>query len=230
MEYSNCCPALTISIHAPAKGATGKMGIYEAYLGEISIHAPAKGATLLTQSLECSLEISIHAPAKGATLFLLVFCAVCAVFQSTLPRRERRAYPLGRRARVHFNPRSREGSDWILRSFSGCLATNFNPRSREGSDILPTARARGTSYFNPRSREGSDAFLRMPSTGPPRFQSTLPRRKRLRPLPLDTAIRDISIHAPAKGATHQSTFAVSFARDFNPRSREGSDQPVAARS
>ena len=36
---------------------------------------------------------------------------------------------------------------------------DFNPRSREGSDLIVRRRHVGTSgYFNPRSREGSDGF------------------------------------------------------------------------
>ena len=83
-------PRLPISIHAPAKGATGVWCDFE-YDTEISIHAPAKGATsqvfsmiFLTlyfnprsregsdasQTAEEAVNdvISIHAPAKGATI------------------------------------------------------------------------------------------------------------------------------------------------------------------
>ena len=164
----------------------------------------------------------------------------------------------------------------------------FNPRSREGSD---REQYNCTSYyydFNPRSREGSDYFWDELFNGRRQFQSTLPRRERRfgvkqcyrlcrfqstlprreRPKDFMTILRDtnfnprsregsdnipriagsvqeISIHAPAKGATIQSRL---FGRqevisihapakgatcagcgkgnqlsDFNPRSREGSD-------
>ena len=58
--------ASSISIHAPAKGATVKRQINTAEI-RISIHAPAKGAT--TRRAECyaAASISIHAPVKGAT-------------------------------------------------------------------------------------------------------------------------------------------------------------------
>ena len=55
--------------------------------------------------------------------------------------------------------------------------------------------------FNPRSREGSDAS---------------------KTFAFDNII-DISIHAPAKGATSDLEFGEMFSADFNPRSREGSD-------
>ena len=38
---------------------------------------------------------------------------------------------------------------------------------------------------------------------------------------------DISIHAPVKGATSSATGTAALASDFNPRSREGSDQGKA---
>ena len=56
--------------------------------------------------------ISIHAPAKGATKLKLTNLA----------------FPL------HFNPRSREGSDHRIINIV-LMQMNFNPRSREGSDV-----------------------------------------------------------------------------------------------
>ena len=62
------------------------------HLFSISIHAPAKGATLLPDKALPHLPISIHAPAKGATPYIddIVFKYE---FQSTLPRRERQLLP-----------------------------------------------------------------------------------------------------------------------------------------
>ena len=123
--------------------------------------------------------------------------------------------------RYHFNPRSREGSDCI-RQLKFLATVKFQ-------STLPRRERRFFPkvlflhfYFNPRSREGSDI---KPSASP--------------------TDNDISIHAPAKGATNlysarvlllplfQSTLprrerhnnnriSISFC-DFNPRSREGSD-------
>ena len=123
---------------------------------------------------------------------------------------------------MHFNPRSREGSDGGGRR-TRAEGEDFNPRSREGSDETPvylldtildisihapakgatTARslsAFGTSYFNPRSREGSDSAVADRSIEIVEFQSTLPRRERPR----------VPVLSP-------------FPCNFNPRSREGSD-------
>ena len=121
----------------------------------ISIHAPAKGATPVSSVIDQRICISIHAPAKGATF------SNC----------------MSGPAEIHFNPRSREGSDGFHQIVS-ISQKHFNPRSREGSDILRMDRRTQILHFNPRSREGSDRFF---------------VRKRF-----DFRI---SIHAPAKGAT-----------------------------
>ena len=55
-------------------------------------------------------------------------------------------------------------------------------------------------HFNPRSREGSDLGVIGEGTN-----------------------INISIHAPARGATGIGLFYVQFFTYFNPRSREGSD-------
>ena len=103
--------------------------------GRISIHAPVKGATLSIRPHAPAAFISIHAPVKGATLVICTYipfvkfqstlprrerlqanCSyiICDPFQSTLPRRERRSTAQCMRLSCrHFNPRSREGSDWI---------------------------------------------------------------------------------------------------------------------
>ena len=78
----------------------------------------------------------------------------------------------------------------------------FNPRSREGSDQRREPVPYYGRDFNPRSREGSDAALFSPTFSP----------------------INISIHAPAKGATAIALSAASGVSDFNPRSREGSDE------
>ncbi len=87
-----------ISIHAPARGATRLRFVFLAFR-KISIHAPARGATskLLIKSIPFS--ISIHAPARGATSDTI---KVPVLF-------------------MDFNPRSREGSDAVLRPLLECV-------------------------------------------------------------------------------------------------------------
>ena len=105
--------AVDISIHAPVKGATPFGGAFD-LRAVISIHAPVKGATLGAYRLPGDVTISIHAPVKGAT-YSASFCSCPA---------------------KHFNPRSREGSDYPLYCSFHSSTADFNPRSREGSDRL----------------------------------------------------------------------------------------------
>ena len=56
----------SISIHAPARGATEEFSIQENEY-DISIHAPARGATDFGKAWRTVRAISIHAPARGAT-------------------------------------------------------------------------------------------------------------------------------------------------------------------
>ena len=86
--FSKIARCLTISIHAPARGATFSISPFDVAAkfqstlprGErrcstiipgkhtvISIHAPARGATFGTAAVALFIAISIHAPARGAT-------------------------------------------------------------------------------------------------------------------------------------------------------------------
>ena len=148
-----------------------------------------------------------------------------------------------RNHRKHFNPRSREGSD-LKTTGSAPAARHFNPRSREGSDATRPHLTRRWRNFNPRSREGSDFSSNWICSEQEVFQSTLPRRERLSQPTTKKFLLHISIHAPAKGATLPCDYIIlhrvfqstlprrerrvlwqrgSCSKDFNPRSREGSD-------
>ena len=74
----------TVSIHAPARGATyGRHG--KITFIQVSIHAPARGATLFLQPMQGFFMVSIHAPARGAT-DVEVVTVTPKMFQSTPPR------------------------------------------------------------------------------------------------------------------------------------------------
>ena len=143
----------------------------------ISIHAPAKGATLFLSSHAILQSISIHAPAKGAT-YNLTNAGIVRLFQSTLPRRERQNGLQKIRKHMHFNPRSREGSDVVFIHWSFIVAY-FNPRSREGSD----------EQSFPNLTELLTISIHAPAKGATGLFS------------LWKVDKIISIHAPAKGAT-----------------------------
>ena len=78
--------------------------------------------------------------------------------------------------------------------------TYFNSRSREGSDRSKHIESRAHAHFNSRSREGSDL------TGKSVFVKTqisihAPAKGATLSLTTSDTLQPISIHAPAKGAT-----------------------------
>ena len=125
---------------------------------------------------------------------------ITKIFQSTLPRVERQHYlkyhqhslhfnprsrewsdfsqPSAKNVTLHFNPRSREWSDGCIFYLLHCRRSDFNPRSREWSDSGCKKILSALWNFNPRSREWSDRRLRSPALCCLRFQSTLPRVER----------------------------------------------------
>ena len=109
----------------------------------------------------------------------------------------------GMRSNVHFNPRSRMGSD----SWDSCQCPrrnlNFNPRSRMGSDseILMIIRPKYISIHAPAWGATVIPFIK-------------------------TLAINISIHAPAWGATIVLPGCPASVLYFNPRSRMGSDYSI----
>ena len=80
-------------------------------LSTVSIHAPAWGATIKVIFCHYFPPVSIHAPAWGATVSSPKLRAVKR-FQSTHPRGVRHHYnPGGTRRDRRFNPRTRVGCD-----------------------------------------------------------------------------------------------------------------------
>ena len=147
----------------------------------ISIHAPARGATISKEirdkdnRFQSTLlrEERQKMPADVRTLI---------EFQSTLLREERLKLYADKGYQLHFNPRSCERSDtfWYTPERH---SKNFNPRSCERSDHVPINSTcidylfqstllreerlnifyflSFTYYFNPRSCERSDFLLRL---------------------------------------------------------------------
>ena len=166
-------------------------------------------------------------------------------FQSTLPRRERHTILLSIFPDVYFNPRSREGSDLTGSTLADTTRKISIHAPAKGATSPVASSSTSSIYFNPRSREGSDICQPYLAMFLLTFQSTLPRRERRTDCVIPSATSSISIHAPAKGATVFTRFFNSFKaisihapakgatvkkiikillkRNFNPRSREGSD-------
>ena len=100
---------------------------------------------------------------------------------------------------------------------------HFNPRSREGSDLKSVDNFSSKFDFNPRSREGSDPGIRVLPHGGHRISIHAPVKGATPVWQIPRVSRWISIHAPVKGATLTMAAHTATQSNFNPRSREGSD-------
>ncbi len=210
----------SISIHAPARGATTLCFFllycfrFQSTLPQGERHNRAQNFRF-TGTFQSTLPQG-ERPDRAATSDMVL------VFQSTLPQGERRdgkghGFPC--HISIHAPARGATTSTWRF----PLTAWNFNPRSRKGSDVPPAQGLRYVRYFNPRSRKGSDArllrhrLLILISIHAPARGATTSYS--------DTFIfLTISIHAPARGATFICRKRRRGYGYFNPRSRKGSDQ------
>ena len=158
-----------------------------------------EGSDVVGRCYERLFLISIHAPAKGATTEKCVRTKKRNTFQSTLPRRERQA-------EFQINPIKVSIS--IHAPAKG--ATGPGDEYIELVKISIHAPAKGATKRQKQARTKSDISIHAPAKGATgakgekrqkkKFQSTLPRRER------------------QKGRRSWQKM-----RNFNPRSREGSD-------
>ena len=190
---------LSISIHAPARGATvfrqcpiyfsifqstlpqGERRACRAscrYMDCISIHAPARGATSRYFCAAFSKSISIHAPARGAT----------RVFRDEVGRQitisihaPARGATYGGPNRIH---RIRISIHAPARGATGWPSPR--PQTQQFQSTLPQGERPGVNLiqtliqdFNPRSRKGSDGSRKRDIEKAIKFQSTLPQGERL---------------------------------------------------
>ena len=127
--------------------------------------------------------------------------------------------------RKRFNPRARAGRD----SATGCCMSRpmcFNPRARAGRDSFLSFRLNHIPGFNPRARAGRDMSLSLLVCSMRSFQSTRPRGARPGARYHRIAESNVSIHAPARGATSSFLAKEIKITCFNPRARAGRDNPT----
>ena len=142
----------------------------------ISIHAPARGATGASSS-RCS-RINYFNPRsrEGSDIICEIINVLIQYFN---PRSREGSDPFARQLSEelrYFNPRSREGSDVSL-PINVTLFIYFNPRSREGSDVITAKRlirsfaisihapARGATDSLPPSSPSSFISIHAPARG-----------------------------------------------------------------
>ena len=107
---------------------------------------------------------------------------------------------LPNRQKKDFNPRSREGSDFLM-LMEDSDYIEFQSTLPRRERLLIALIYLVLPYFNPRSHEGSDDTDGHFVLGVTGFQSTLPRRERQWATFGFNGSTKISIHAPTKGAT-----------------------------
>ena len=215
-----------VSIRAPARGATRRMGRRAAWArfqfalprGERLGCLALSGNLLPFQfalprgerraNLCCGLRkprVSIRAPARGATPIMTAKPAIIRSFNSRSREGSDQGGVFRRQVVGSFNSRSREGSDDFSPKEQGDCG-GFNSRSREGSDGYSTVRRRLDKGFNSRSREGSDARLRYIYLFLGSFNSR--SREGSDPVltPILASLSHVSIRAPARGATTRAIY------------------------
>ena len=134
-------------------------------------------------------------------------------FQSTPPRGGRRIRIT--RLRMRFNPRPHAGGDsCILAKKWG--DKGFNPRPRTGATGANNARAYTNVFQSTSPREGRP-HLSWTFRWASMFQSTPPREGRLRLTLALVRYKDVSIHAPTRGATRLALYIQCWCSGFNPR-------------
>ena len=255
---------LIVSIHAPAGGATGVMGFPSS--SKPCFNSRSRGGSdLLVRTCQVSPGSFNSRSRGGSDIRREVAGMGVTAFQFTLPRGERHSCTRAAHQGERFNSRSRGGSDRAGRSVQ-VRPRGFNSRSRGGSDIPQASHRHEPRRFNSRSRGGSDCLSREDCHRHPRFNSRSrggsdPARKdevarfvgfnsRSRggsdnESKVQHSVQDVSIHAPAGGATSSrmeeeyiSSFQFTLPRGerpqrpprqvpqpcFNSRSRGGSDR------
>ena len=169
-----------ISIHAPAEGATSDPSLDSVHIAYFNPRS--RGGSDMGRASKALTLMDFNPRSRGGSdVFWPSLSVMFLLFQSTLPRRERRMVRKADRnsmaisihapaegatvqfyhvwqGEIDFNPRSRGGSDITLTGVLSFSVKYFNPRSRGGSDGSSFAFFPCFSDFNPRSRGGSDTI------------------------------------------------------------------------
>ena len=134
---------------------------------------------------------------------MLGFLTPYFIFQSTLPREERRYTLPEKRWTGYFNPRSHERSDRGSQQQSDSGMISIHAPTRGATHLLCFLK-HNTQHFNPRSHERSDSHVYVLLL-PPIISIHAPTRGATHDIVNRVLYAVISIHAPTRGATRGST-------------------------
>ena len=148
---------LSVSIHAPAWGATAQLRRAHAIPSSFQ-STPPRGGRRSAQRLAGARIRFNPRPRVGGDQMAARRIARSELFQSTPPRGGRRAAQCAYwRHGIRFNPRPRVGGDCTVRTQKQIRSSRFNPRPRVGGDASASMTL-STQFasFNPRPRVGGD--------------------------------------------------------------------------
>ena len=130
-------------------------------VSHVSIHAPARGATGRTLRAGAAYRFQSTRP-RGARHRGFSVSERTRVFQSTRPRGARRDLLRQIHILCSFNPRAREGRDVPVAVMPDVPPVSFNPRAREGRDGgWPTGSRRRGTFQSTRPRGARHVFPRI---------------------------------------------------------------------
>ena len=169
-----------VSIHAPARGATGCR--IRGACPRPCFNSRAREGRDPTRRRRGPRRaaVSIHTPARGAT-YVYSVDVLSPLFQFTRPRGARRRFRAGATASKSFNSRAREGRDLDWRATGPKSAVSIH------------APARGATREPHHRRRLLQVSIHAPARG-----ATISSR-------IDSELTRVSIHAPARGATSSPT-------------------------
>ncbi len=224
-----------------ARRVLSRSGVRE---GFVSIHAPAGGATSARLPPKTKAKKFQSTRPRGARHSAEIEMEHTGMFQSTRPQGARRVRLTERLIKRSFNPRARRGRDQEPDDNTS-TDSGFNPRARGGRDLFfgqpitlgqlfQSTRPRGarrslvhqkpdSQWFQSTRPRGARPLTYAEIVQYAKFQSTRPRGARPYNLIYNEWIRDVSIHAPAGGATSGLTSGMPSPASFNPRARGGRD-------
>ena len=169
---------LSVSIHAPAWGAT-KVKINRLFLRRKFQSTRPRGARRGNfRASSQSKFVSIHAPAWGATRSKRRSTSTNLSFQSTRPRGARLHDKHSNDAETAFQSTRPRGARLVLAKDTTGAYLFQSTRPRGARPTFSPHTHRAASRFNPRARVGRDCTCCIGSTDALEFQSTRPRGAR----------------------------------------------------
>ena len=185
---------------------------------------PRGGRRIDGKQKSFSSKISIHAPAWRATPFRWSVLDETQLFQFTPPRGGRRSTSRTKMQGEKFQFTPPRGGRPPSINTTLRVISNFNSRPRVGGDQEKHRTKTGIQKFQfTPPRGGRPAPGRGAAKQSPPFQFTPPRGGRPFGAPVGGRIGNISIHAPAWGATYHRPRPRQAVGNFNSRPRVGGD-------